>query len=232
MLRAPQFIEYWVPSNLEVDWYCPTCRSRLRSRALHDPYCAGVVCDEGHRFQFPRRVVDASWCELASRLPSVGSTAIEPLLVAWMQRPEYRGRLQSQAAAALCRIHDFELLGDRVEWEPAPQATFRFCPQCRGELRRAPDQSDSHSLQIVCGQKHDYTLHGNLTFQLDGKPVEMDRELADVPLISLCRSFRSSDRLRAGVIHAELAAAFDAFALQHRDFWERSMKAHGFRIPS
>src|SRR5262252_7250492 len=112
---TPRFIEHWVPPNLEADWCCPTCQTGLRSRALYDPYCVGVICERGHRFQLPHRVVEGQWCELASRLPPIGSTEIKPLLETWMRRPEYRGYLHSQAAAALCRIHDFEVLGDRVE---------------------------------------------------------------------------------------------------------------------
>ena len=228
MPLSPQFIEYSVPPNIEGYWYCPTCQSRLRSRSLHDPYYAGFVCNLGHRFQFPHRQIDAQWCELASQLPSIGTTEIVPLLEAWMKRADYRGRLQSQAAAALCRIHDFEVLGERVDWEPAPQVTFRFCPQCRGELRTAADQSDSHSLQLLCNEQHAYTLHGDLHFELLGKRVEMDRELADVPLVSVCRSFGSRNGAWAGLIHAEVAAVFDAFARRHREFWVRERKARGF----
>jgi hypothetical protein len=147
-----------------------------------------------------------------------------------MTRPEYRGHLQSQVAAALCRIYDFELLGDRVEWEPAPQVTFRFCPQCRGELHGAPEQWDAHSLQLVCNRNHEYTLHGDLMFELAGKRVEMDRELADVPLISLCRAFCSRQWTDMGAIHAELAAVFGDFAGRHHDLWVAAMKVRGFPI--
>ena len=230
MSRAPQFFECCVPSNLERDWHCPTCRSGLRSRVLHDPYYAGVVCDRGHRFQFPHRVVDASWCELASGLPPIGSTSIEDLLAAWMKRPEYRGYLQSQAAAVLCRIYDFELLGDRVEWEPAPQVSFRFCPQCRGELQSDAEQWDAHSLQLVCNGNHHYTLHGDLSFELARARAQMDRELADVDVISLCRAFCSPRWTDMGMIHAELAALFAEFARRHDDLWATAMKARGFPI--
>ena len=136
-------------------------------------------------------------------------------------RGDYRGHLQSQAAAALCRIHDFEVLGERVEWEPAPQVTFRFCPQCGGELRSAADQ-------LLCNEQHAYTLHGDLYFEVLGKSVEMDRELADVPLVSLCRSFGSRHGVWAGAIHAELAAVFEAFGRRHREFWVREMERRGF----
>jgi hypothetical protein len=142
-----------------------------------------------------------------------------------MNRAEYRGHLQSQAAAALCRVHDFEVAGDRVQWEPAPQVTFRYCPRCREELRFAPEQ-DSHSIMLVCGHKHDYQLHGDLYFELDGRRVEMDREIADVPLIQLCRSFSSQKWAHA--IHPEIAAAFGTFAKRHRELFETGMKARGF----
>jgi hypothetical protein len=145
-----------------------------------------------------------------------------------MTRADYRGRLQSQAAAALCRIHDFEIFGERMAWEPAPQVTFRFCPQCGGELHTAPDQWDSHSLQRVCNEQHAYTLHGDLYFELLGKPVEMDRELADVPLVGLCRSFSSRSGPWASAIHSEVAAVFDAFARRQRELWAREMKTLGF----
>ena len=73
MLKAPLPIEYCVPSNLESAWSCPTCQSRLKGRALHDPYYCGVVCEQGHRSQFPYRIYESS-CDVVSQLPAIGST--------------------------------------------------------------------------------------------------------------------------------------------------------------
>lgn len=198
--------DFKINQNLFDLLYCPTCKSKLTTIDMLDPFVKGLICENHHRFYVELQTPTMQNSSQCSRIdgPAIEQNDDNELIKAWLTNHIFREKLNNQLATMLRRIYEIHMNNLHINYD---YNVFQFCPLCQKPLNIF-EQNDIWVEGLKCDSGHEFHRRNGIYFTFEGGGVNFKEDMSDKDLISLVEGWLKGKGNLENNIHPQIKATF------------------------